>query len=175
MSSFRVAAESLLPPNEGADETACRRNLKPGGWIEIQDIYPRLFSDDDTIPPDYAVRHFYAVVGNVLSERYGFDVRVMERLPELLESLGFVNVQKKVFHMPLGEWARDSRLRLLGGLFREVFVDFAGAMAARPLVEAGLDKEEIDELVRAASAAAGNRRIHAYAPIHFVWAQKPPA
>jgi hypothetical protein len=111
----------------------------------------------------------------VLHDRYGFDIRILETLPGLLEDLGFVNVQRKVFHMPLGEWARDAHLRLLGGYFREIVMDFVGAMAVRPLVEAGLDKEEIADLVLEANAAVANRRVHAYMPIHFVWAQKPPA
>ena len=53
-------------------------------------------------------------------------------------------------------------------------MDFVGAMAARPLVEAGYEKDEIQDVVRDVTAAASNRRIHAYLPIHFVWAQKPP-
>ena len=99
---------------------------------------------------------------------------MLDRLPELLERAGFVNLERKVFHMPLGEWARDAHLRLLGGYLREVVLDFVGAMAARPLVEAGYEKEEIQDMVVDVAAAASNRRIHAYLPIHFVWAQKPP-
>ena len=115
------------------------------------------------------------MLGIALLERYEFNIYVMDNLPSLLEELGFVNVQRKVFHMPLGEWARDAHLRLLGGYYREVMVDFVGAMASRPLVEAGYDKEEIAELVKDINVELSNRRIHAYTPIHFVWAQKPPA
>jgi hypothetical protein len=131
-------------------------------------------SDDNSIPADYPLIKFYSMVKPVLREQYGFDIRVLDRLPDLLEQAGFVNLERKVFHMPLGEWARDARLRLLGGYFREVVLDFVGAMAVRPLVEAGYEKEELQELVRDVTAAASNRRIHAYLPIHFVWAQKPP-
>ncbi|KAK4121743.1 S-adenosyl-L-methionine-dependent methyltransferase [Parathielavia appendiculata] len=151
------------------------QNLKPGGWVEIQDVLPHVASDDNTIPPAYPLIKFYAMLKPVLRNKYGFDIRLMDRLPGLLQNVGFVNVQRKVFHMPLGEWARDPYLRLLGGYFREVMLDFVGAMASRPLVEAGYDREEIDDIVRDVHAAFANRRIHAYLPIHFVWAQKPPA
>jgi hypothetical protein len=151
------------------------RNLKPGGWIEIQDIFPYLSSDDGTATPDHPVNKFYSAIGSALRDKYGFDLRAAEHHPALLESLGYVNVQKKVFHIPLGEWARDTHLRFLGGYLREVLLDFVGAMAARPLVEAGLDKDEIDELIRDVAVAVGNKRIHAYMPMHFVWAQRPPA
>ncbi|KAH6631588.1 S-adenosyl-L-methionine-dependent methyltransferase [Chaetomium tenue] len=150
-------------------------NLKPGGWVEIKDILPRVSSDDNTVTPEHPLAKFYTMVGSALREKYGFNIWIMETLPSLLEELGFVNIQRKVFHMPLGEWARDSHLRVLGGYYREVMVDFVSAMAARPLVEAGLEKEEIADLVRDINVVLGNRRIHAYTPIHIVWAQKPPA
>jgi hypothetical protein len=151
------------------------RNLKPGGWVEVQDIVPRATSDDGTVPSDYPLNKFYSMLGGVLNDKYGFDLWAVEQIPGLLQRLGYVNVQKKVYHMPLGEWAKDKHLRLLGGCFREVVMDFVGAMAARPLVEGGYDREEIDELVSSITAAVMNRRIHAYMPIHFVWAQRPPA
>lgn len=137
-------------------------------------MVPQVFSDDNTIPPDYPLIKFYSMVKPVLREKYGFDIRVLDTLPAILENIGFINVHRKVFHMPLGEWARDSHLRLLGGYFREVVVGFVGAMAARPLVEAGFERDEISDVVKAVTEAAGNRRVHAYLPIHFVWAQKPP-
>lgn len=132
-------------------------------------------SDDGTVRPDYPLSKFYSELGAALREKYEYDLWFVKELPELLESLGYVNVQKKVFHMPVGEWARDTHLRFLGGYFREVLMDFVGAMAARPLVEAGFERDEIEELVTNVTIALGNRRIHAYMPIHFVWAQKPPA
>lgn len=138
-------------------------------------MLPHVSSDDDTIPPNYPIIKFYAMFKPVLRAKYGFDINLLDRLPALLEGLGFVNVQRKVFHMPLGEWARDPHLRLLGGYFREILMDFFGAMAVRPLVEAGYEREDVEEVIRDARAAASNRRIHAYLPIHFVWAQKPAA
>ncbi|KXX78888.1 Malonyl-[acyl-carrier protein] O-methyltransferase [Madurella mycetomatis] len=150
------------------------QNLKPGGWVEIQDIYPKASSDDGTVPPDYPLNKFYSTLGGILQERYGFDFWVVHQLPELLQRLGYVNVQKKVFHMPVGAWARDKHLRLLGGYFREILRDFIGAMAARPFVEAGFEKDEIAEQVSNTMSTISNRRFHAYVPIHFVWAQKPP-
>ncbi|KAL2177144.1 S-adenosyl-L-methionine-dependent methyltransferase [Thermothelomyces heterothallicus CBS 202.75] len=160
------------------DNTAVLRkvfqNLKPGGWVEVQDMVPRVSCDDNTVTPDHPLIKFYSMVKPVLREKYGFEIRILDTLPTLLQNLGFVNVHRKIFHMPLGEWARDPHLRLLGGYFREIMIGFVGAMAVRPLVEAGYEKDEIGDLVRAVTEAVGNRRLHAYLPIHFVWAQKPP-
>ncbi|KAJ4300515.1 hypothetical protein N0V88_003191 [Collariella sp. IMI 366227] len=150
-------------------------NLKPGGWLEIQDILPQVSSDDDSIPPAYPVIRFYSMIKPVLRDHYGFDIRVLDTLPALLQDLGYVNVQRKVFHVPIGEWAREKRLRVIGSYMRSVLLDLVGAMAARPLVEAGYEREEIEALAADVAEAMENRRIHAYLPIHFVWAQKPGA
>ncbi|KAL2258586.1 hypothetical protein VTK26DRAFT_8066 [Humicola hyalothermophila] len=148
-------------------------NLKPGGWVEVQDALPRVSSDDGTVTADNPVNRFYDAVRAVLRDQYGFDIEYVERLPAMLQSLGFVNVQRRVLHVPLGEWAKDAQLRVIGGYLREVLMDFVGAMAARPLVEAGLEQEEIADMTRSVAAAAANRRIHGHIAMHFVWAQKP--
>ncbi|GAB1318739.1 S-adenosyl-L-methionine-dependent methyltransferase [Madurella fahalii] len=163
---------TVLKDNTGLFDKIIR-NLKPGGWVEIQDIFPKASSDDGTVPPDYPLNKFYSTLASILQEKYGFNLWIVQQLPELLHRLGYVNVQRKVFHMPVGEWARDKHLRLLGGYFREIVKDFVGAMAARPFVEAGFEKHEIEEQVSNITTTMTNRRLHAYIPIHFVWAQKP--
>ena len=138
-------------------------------------MLPILGSDDDTIPPDYSLNKFYAVCVRVFKQVYGFDLNLALRLPEELQRQGFVNVQRKVFHLPIGDWPRNPNMRTVGNYFREVFMSFATAMAARPFVEFGMEKPEIDEMLNAIRDALRDRRIHAYMPLHFVWAQKPPA
>ncbi|KAK3944876.1 S-adenosyl-L-methionine-dependent methyltransferase [Diplogelasinospora grovesii] len=150
-------------------------NLKPGGWVESQEILPRVGCDDNTTPLDYPLSTFYRICKDIMHEKYQFEIGFVEHLPQDLEQIGFVNVQRRIYHLPVGEWPRDRHLRMVGGYFREVLMDFVNAMVARPFVEAGLEKTEIEDLVNNIKAAMGNRRIHAYLPIHFVWAQKPPA
>ncbi|KAK3368918.1 S-adenosyl-L-methionine-dependent methyltransferase [Lasiosphaeria ovina] len=149
-------------------------NLRPGGWVETQEIYPQPGSDETPLPADYAPAKFYSLCVEVLLKLYGFQVDSVGSLPANLERIGFVNVQRKVFHLPLGDWPRDPRLRMVGGYFHEVFMEWVTAVAARPFVEAGLDRTDIQELVKAVKVAADDKSIHAYLPIHFVWAQKPP-
>ncbi|KAK1759279.1 S-adenosyl-L-methionine-dependent methyltransferase [Echria macrotheca] len=151
------------------------RNLKPGGWLEVQEVVPHPGSDDGTIPPDSALLKFYTVCGEVFQKTYGFDMEYAKHVPEDLERRGFINVEKKVWHAPIGDWPRDPKLRTIGGYMREIIMDFAGAMAARPFVEYGMDKTEIDELLVGLREALGDRRVHAYLPLHYIWGQKPPA
>lgn len=97
----------------------------------------------------------------------------MTRLPEDLDHMGFANVERRIFHIPIGEWPRDPRLRMIGGYFREIVWDLVLAMAAKPFVEAGIDQAEIDDIVQGVANTLGNKRFHAYMPFHIIWAQKP--
>ncbi|KAK4454383.1 S-adenosyl-L-methionine-dependent methyltransferase [Podospora aff. communis PSN243] len=148
------------------------QNLKPGGWVEYQDIYPEPGSEDNSMPADYAVRKFYALCVRVFRNVYNFELDFVKKLPESLQSQGFANVQHKVFHVPIGDWPKDQRMRTIGGYLREVLMNFASAMAARPFVEFGMEKAEIDELVSSLRDSLSDRSIHAYLPIHYVWGQK---
>ncbi|KAK3390555.1 S-adenosyl-L-methionine-dependent methyltransferase [Podospora didyma] len=149
-------------------------NLKPGGWVESQELFPELGSDDGPLPPDYAPSRFYKMCGEVLHQLYGFNTGVAGQLPDDLKRLGFINVQRRVFHLPIGDWPRDPHLRLIGGTFREVILEWVTAMAARPFVEAGIDKDEIDEMVENIQNVVRDKHIHAYMPVHYTIAQKPP-
>lgn len=134
---------------------------------------PEPTSDDNTAPPNYPLGRFYKLCAEVLGQLYGYELSYIGHLAEDLQAEGFVNIQTKIFHVPIGEWPRDPHLRTIGGYLREIIMDFATAMAARPFVEFGMEKSEIDELLNAVRECLGDRSIHTYLPIHFVWAQKP--
>ena len=82
-------------------------------------------------------------------------------------------MQRRIFHIPIGEWPKDNHLRMIGGYFREILWDLVLAVAAKPSAEAEVDQADVDELVQAMANTLGNKRFHGYVPVHFVWAQKP--
>lgn len=106
--------------------------------------------------------------------QYGMDICYIEKVPSQLEQTGFVNVQRKIYHLPVGDWPKDKYLRTIGVYMREIIGEMLVAMAAKPFTEAGLDKAEIQDLLHGAQAVLRNRKIHAYISAHIVWAQKPP-
>ncbi|KAM7203807.1 S-adenosyl-L-methionine-dependent methyltransferase [Naviculisporaceae sp. PSN 640] len=149
------------------------QNLKPGGWVESQEFLAVVGCDDGSVKPDYPLKKFYELCREALHKKYGYDTNFIEHLPQLLEEVGFVNITRRIFHVPIGEWPKDPRLRAIGGYFREIIWDFAMAMTARPFIEAEFEQAEIDELLQRLSNTLPNKRFHAYVPVHFVWAQKP--
>ncbi len=132
-------------------------------------------SDDDTMPPDYPVAKFLDLIFRIFSEKYGFDVCPAENLAQMMASKGYVNVQRKVFKLPIGGWPKDSHLNMLGHCFRMVLLDFFTAVAAKPFTQAGIDRSETEALLNDIEKITENRRIHTYMQVYFVWGQKPPA
>lgn len=173
------------------------RHLKPGGWVEFQEILPRAMCNDDTMPDDFVMVRFYAALRATMSAKYGHDPEVAERLPATLEQLGFVSVQRKVVHVPLGFWSRDARRMHHAFLMREVLGEFLPALRAKPFSNrdgdddsgsgsgsgdgegdvpnpaSGLTREQVDEMFAQVKTALSGKAVHCYVQFHFVWAQKP--
>ncbi len=125
--------------------------------------------------PDYSLTKFYNKCSEVLQKQYGFELDFVKHLPNDLARLGSINVPVQVIPMPIGTWPRNPKLSTIGSHFGELFMNFAMAMAARPFVEYGMDDMEIGEMLNSVRNGLNDKRVHAYLPLHFVWAQKPPS
>ncbi len=156
---------------------SARRNLKPGGWIEFQEVCPRVGCHDDTMPDDYALARFYRLVEAVFRRKYGWCLFAAEHLPSALERIGFQSVQRKVLHVPIGFWPKEKHRMQHAFLLREIILELIEALQAKPFAdldaEFGLSKEAVQTLVDDVRAALCDKQVHAYIPVHIVWAQKP--
>lgn len=170
---MRVTASILRDPIKVA-ATAFSK-LKPGGWIELQEIIPRLSCDDGTMPDDFALIELYDLIERLLAHHSGFQIFIAEQLPRELEKLGFVNIQRRVYNVPVGPWAKSRRLSRAGYLFRVVLAELVPVLAAKA-EKIGILHEEVDSLsfrVLESMQADDFKDVHAYVPYHFIWAQKP--
>ncbi len=129
------------------------------------------------MPPDYVMVRFFDAFHVVMKSKYGYELDITERLPAELERIGFVSIQRRVVHVPIGFWCRDSRRMHSAFLFREVLGEFLPALQAKPFADAeedtGLNQEQVDAMFAGVRAALCSRTVHAYIQFHFVWAQKP--
>ncbi|KAH9438779.1 hypothetical protein MCOR02_002380 [Pyricularia oryzae] len=170
---LRVTASVLRDPIKVA-ATAFDK-LKPGGWIEFQEIYPKVSCDDGSMPDDFPLIELYDLIERLLAQHSGFQIFIAEQLPRELERLGYVNIQRRVFNIPVGTWAMSRRLSRAGYLFRVVVAELVPVLAAKA-EQIGIPSEEVDSLscrVLESMHAEQPTNVHAYVPFHFVWAQKP--
>ncbi|KAI6382460.1 hypothetical protein MCOR25_000752 [Pyricularia grisea] len=170
---LRVTASLLKDPIKVA-ATAFNK-LKPGGWIEFQEIYPKVSCDDGSMPDDFPLIELYDLIERLLAQHSGFQIFIAEHLPDELERLGYVNIQRRVFNIPVGTWAMSRRLSRAGYLFRVVVAELVPVLAAKA-EQIGIPSEEVEGLscrVLESMHAEQPTNVHAYVPFHFIWAQKP--
>ncbi|KAF4435134.1 hypothetical protein FACUT_7392 [Fusarium acutatum] len=78
------------------------RCCKPGGFVESVEVNPTFLSDNETASNVMAVQTFCEIEGDA----------------ELLAAAGFVDLQVTDFKVPVGGWAKDSKLRQVGQFLR---------------------------------------------------------
>ncbi|CAM1511271.1 Fc.00g087840.m01.CDS01 [Cosmosporella sp. VM-42] len=147
-------------------------NLKPGGWIEIHEIVPFVFSDDGTAEDDHPMNEFYRHVEGPFSETYGWNMRFPFHIVDTLHEAGFINVQEKHTASPVGRWHSETKMREMGMFCQTICEDWIAAMLQRNDLM-GMTEEAADALGHEVFAAFNNPRIHAQLDWIDCWAQKP--
>ncbi|OLN82369.1 Phosphomethylethanolamine N-methyltransferase 3 [Colletotrichum chlorophyti] len=152
-----------------------REALKPGGWIELQEMRFYLLCDDGTMPgPD---SYEYARFVDLCMEgfrSFGIDPLAIERNAELLRQAGFDNVVEKVWKVPIGAWPRDQKLKSVGLYNRSMIYDALQAVSMAPLTR-GLKwtAAEVELFLVDVRKSLMDSSIHSYLTLHTVYGQKP--
>jgi len=84
------------------------RHVKPGGWIEIQELGGQIFCDDGSLPKESSISKFLDLCHEALS-KFGSDFRIGGHLGEPLKNAGFINVAPKKLKVPIGIWPKVKR------------------------------------------------------------------
>lgn len=91
-------------------------HLKPGGWVEGQEFYMDVFTDDNTLPKNSKIKewHDLSVQGAAM---VGCPCRVDSKtMKSYFEDAGFINVHVTDYKWPIGPWPADKRLKEAGAL-----------------------------------------------------------
>ncbi|KAF3906218.1 hypothetical protein ABW20_dc0101622 [Dactylellina cionopaga] len=111
----------------------CFKVLKPGGWLQMVEIYFNVQSDNGTLTEDHGLRRWSKTFLEVYEDKK--DLRAPTRLQPLMEGAGFVEVQSRMIPLPLNGWSRDERNREIGNLNTSNAKDLINAMALWPFTE----------------------------------------
>ncbi|KAK7986931.1 hypothetical protein PG996_006459 [Apiospora saccharicola] len=147
-------------------------NLRPGGWVEWQELHAWMQCDDGTMPPNDPAFDFYKLFQQAF-RRIGCDTSLAANLDGPLKDAGFVNVQCVVKKIPVGQWARDKKLRLAGWYLRTAIQEVLPALCGKPLAVLGLNEVERELWRAAAVRAISDDSVHRYWNMYFWYAQKP--
>ncbi|KAK1777081.1 S-adenosyl-L-methionine-dependent methyltransferase [Copromyces sp. CBS 386.78] len=147
--------------------------LKPGGWIEFQELNCEVFCDDDTMPADDdPVKVLYDLTQQAFA-RFNMNITIPKILKQYLADAGFVNIQCVVKKVPIGVWAKDKTLRLVGLYQKMAILEIMQALAGRPFDALGLDQVQKEMIMMEARKGLDNPRVHRYFRYYFWFAQKP--
>ncbi|CAK7271502.1 hypothetical protein SEPCBS57363_004654 [Sporothrix epigloea] len=147
--------------------------LKPGGWIEIQDLNWLLRCDDDTMGPDYSLTQMTKYMGQALSN-FGIKLHSPDDNPERLTEAGFVDIRHKIDKVPVGTWPRDPNMKTIGLYNRSTMYDGLHGIAMGPLTR-GLKwtPEEVEVFLVSVRKDLLDSRVHSYVHMHTLCGQKP--
>lgn len=147
--------------------------LRPGGWFESQEYDANILCDDGTLPQDGHLATWFREI-NEASELMGRPTNVAASVRDAYVEAGFVDVQVRIFKMPMNGWPKDERLKELGRMWERNFLmglsGFSFTLFNRVYerTPAQIEVSLVDvrrELI--------DTRIHAYIPIHVIIGRKP--
>lgn len=87
--------------------------LKPGGWMESQDLYIIPQCDDNSMPDDWAFKEWTAYMDDAAMDA-DRPLRTANKLKRWYTEAGFVDVHEKVYRLPINGWPRDPKLKQIG-------------------------------------------------------------
>lgn len=149
-----------------------RSNLRPGGWIEFHDIDTLVISEDGTSDDRHPLNILYSLLANGYATTYGWDLRIVNKIPAMLEKAGFINIQVRHNLVPVGRWHHNARMREMGVFSQTICLDLAIAVLGKHDV-LGLNEKQADALFQDISIWLDDASLHSSIDWVDVWAQKP--
>jgi SAM-dependent methyltransferase len=148
-------------------------NLRPGGWLEIQDIYNLVYNYEDNLENFPHLREWEQKISEA-ARRSGRDLRMANRLKGYMQDAGFVDVQEEIYKVPIGTWPKGLKFKELGQFSLIHFLDsvepFSLALFTRVL---GYTVEQTKELVVKVKKELVDPTLHGYFNFHFIWGRRP--
>ncbi|KAM5363321.1 hypothetical protein ACJA88_013632 [Fusarium oxysporum] len=149
------------------------RCCKPGGFVESVEVNPTFLSDDETAGDVMAVQTWNKLFREA-SKALGRSFCEIEGDVELLAASGFVDLQVTDFKVPVGGWAKDSKLRQVGQFLRATIEnDLEGytLMAWQQIL--GWPRDEYELFLMDMRKALRDKKVHSYIRVRFINARKP--
>ncbi|RYP20705.1 hypothetical protein DL765_002655 [Monosporascus sp. GIB2] len=154
----------------------CYEHTRPGGWIELQEIYHFPMSNNNPEMPRYhPVAQYWRHVDEGLKQ-LGVDFRFSSggQIAELMRQRGFTGVAERVFHVPIGTWPQNKMLKSVGVYWKTILLDGLQAIALRPLMR-GLrwDRDHVEAFLVSVRKAYHDNSCQMFMPLICVYGQKP--
>ncbi|EFX03433.1 sam dependent methyltransferase [Grosmannia clavigera kw1407] len=150
----------------------CYVHLRPGGCIEMQEVWPPYRTDEPAGAPEHQSSVMaWTRLRLQAAARLGIDQAITSQLPALLAEAGFVAVQSHELKWPIGPWMADRHMQTAGTMHTELLRCSLQGLSTNLLAEIGMSESQVDELLVQVRQELGVGKI--YAPVRIVCAWKP--
>jgi len=149
-------------------------NLKPGGWVEVQEpLFPIGYVDDGNITADSPCLLWSNYIKDAAAKDGIDTLAPQQHFRTYLEKQGFVNIREQKVVWPCGPWSKGNREKVLGHWVLENTKIFLGGTVMLFTKRLGWTKEAVDELVVKVKADMDNKKSHYFWEFYIYSAQKP--
>ena len=153
--------------------TIAHRHLRPGGWIEFQEMECYPHSSDTSMTDAYAVKQYLGAVEQGMA-RLGVELNSCRTVADKLRGAGFVNVTERIYNIPIGIWPRNKVLKTLGLYLREVILSSLQGIAFGGLHRGlGWNVQDVELYLVDVRAGLMDARVHSFLPYYVVYGQRP--
>ena len=150
------------------------RHLKPGGWIELQEIHHFPQSPSEIpLPTDLPLVQFWDLVAQGL-DNLGVDFKRTLSLASMVRDCGYANVTERVFHVPIGTWPKNRTLKECGLYWKTVLMEGLSPIALGPFTRGlGWSQAEVEAFLVGVRQCMKEGKDNAFMPMHIIYAQRP--
>ncbi|KFZ23082.1 hypothetical protein V502_02444 [Pseudogymnoascus sp. VKM F-4520 (FW-2644)] len=150
------------------------RHLKPGGWIELQEIHHFPQSPSSIpLPADLPLVQFWDLIAQGL-DNLGVDFKRTLSLASMVRDCGYANVTERVFHVPIGTWPKNRTLKECGLYWKTVLMEGLSPIALGPLTRGlGWTQVQVEAFLVGVRQCMREGKDNAFMPMHIIYAQRP--
>ncbi|KAK6860410.1 S-adenosyl-L-methionine-dependent methyltransferase [Apiospora arundinis] len=146
-------------------------NLKPGGWLEMQDCHMEFLGDDPALQGSALQRWSDYAARGALTR--GYDLRKAKYHRQWLIQAGFTEVKEIFYRIPCSPWPTEAKDRRIGEYQQRNSIDGLRGASYLMLRNAGLSPEEVETLISDAKNELRSQSVKAFAPFYVVYGRKP--
>lgn len=151
------------------------RALKPGGYIEIQDLTDFFHCDDGSLPTDSCLNQWIHLADQALRQIDRPWLGVQDLCRELFRREGFVEITERSVKCPIGTWPRDKVMKEIGLFARQMKYDGVEAFILSLFTKVlKWDAEKVMEFAEKAKKELMNSKYHSYERFYCIYSRKPP-
>ncbi|EPE31357.1 S-adenosyl-L-methionine-dependent methyltransferase [Glarea lozoyensis ATCC 20868] len=148
-------------------------HIKPGGYLELQCVWPKLKCDDGSAPRESGLMEFSR---NALdaSQVLGVPLSACVDYAEWMTATGFEDVTEKRMKMPSSPWPKDKRMKLIGAFEMHNLLRGISGMSLRMFNKAyGWSQEQIELFLVKVRQDIAHLKYHTYFEFVIVHGRKP--